>query len=204
MFCGTKVFVENDDRLNAMLFSARGAEVVHSPVKASLIVFSGGVDVNPKLYGEERDSFTSSPNTARDANCVQLWKFAKKNGVPVVGICRGAQFLSVMLGGKLIQHIPGHSAVTFHDARKQDGPPESWGINSYHHQGILNHEGISAIHSYKNIPWGRVGVEEFEWIETFTCKSHPMFCVQWHPEFYAWARCQEYFLNEVQKLTKRG
>jgi len=72
-----------------------------------LLVFTGGADVSPKYYGEEKGSKTScSPK--RDELCMNIYKLL--DYVPKLGICRGAQFLTVAVGGKLIQHVEGHTS----------------------------------------------------------------------------------------------
>lgn len=71
-----------------------------------LLVFTGGADVNPQLYGE-----TSLPRTnmdsGRDKQDIEAWK--KWGKVPKVGICRGGQFLNVMSGGAMWQDVNNHT-----------------------------------------------------------------------------------------------
>jgi GMP synthase-like glutamine amidotransferase len=87
-----------------------------STVKSSipdLILFTGGEDVNPIYYNENTNSKTNY-NSDRD-------KFEKSNlfekykNIPKLGICRGAQFLTVMSGGKLIQHVENHGISGTHE-----------------------------------------------------------------------------------------
>lgn len=73
------------------------------------VVFTGGSDVNPKLYGEVSHPRTSFI-TARDEIESKFYKEAVRTGIPVIGICRGAQFLTVMNNGKLYQHVTGHTS----------------------------------------------------------------------------------------------
>ncbi|HRP36180.1 MAG TPA: gamma-glutamyl-gamma-aminobutyrate hydrolase family protein [Candidatus Dojkabacteria bacterium] len=71
-----------------------------------LIVFTGGADVDPSMYGEEKLPETSS-NIERDNREKKI--FDEFKNVPKVGICRGGQFLNVMSGGKMWQHVNNHS-----------------------------------------------------------------------------------------------
>src|SRR3990167_7491962 len=72
--------------------------------KVDLIVFTGGEDINPALYNEKPDG-TSWWDDERDRDEINWFNYAKNNRVPMVGICRGLQFLNVMSGGKLIQNL---------------------------------------------------------------------------------------------------
>lgn len=71
-----------------------------------LILFTGGDDVNPALYNEKVGSFTFI-NEKRDEKESNI--FHKFEDTPKLGICRGGQFLTVMAGGKLIQHVENHN-----------------------------------------------------------------------------------------------
>lgn len=78
-------------------------------------VLWGGVDINPELYGEERGTYTQTPNVKRDT--LEFWQTRQhiREGNPIIGICRGAQLLCVLNGGKLYQHseptIQSHAIV---------------------------------------------------------------------------------------------
>lgn len=75
---------------------------------AGVAVFPGGADINPKLYGEEPLQYTFFREEA-DNNDLALWdKVKNNNDIFKVGICRGGQFLNVMNGGKLWQHVDNH------------------------------------------------------------------------------------------------
>ena len=76
----------------------------------SLIVFTGGEDVTPSFYGENVGKHTFT-NTMRDQNEFDIFHTIFY-GTPKLGICRGAQFLTVAAGGKLIQHVEGHRNTT--------------------------------------------------------------------------------------------
>jgi len=94
-------------------------------------LFTGGADVNPGLYGEERGYYTRT-NPNRDMLDLQKFQEAKNNKLPIVGICRGSQFITVMAGGKLIQHVTGHAIGGTHEIETFDGK-KLW-ITSTHHQ----------------------------------------------------------------------
>jgi putative glutamine amidotransferase len=71
------------------------------------VLFSGGRDVAPALYGEARHPATEVPsNAARDAFEVALIRLTRERGIPTFGICRGLQLANVAFGGTLVQDLP--------------------------------------------------------------------------------------------------
>lgn len=76
------------------------------------LVLSGGADIDPERYGEIPLATTDQPRRDRDAFEIALFREAQRAGIPILGICRGAQLINVALGGSLIQHVPdvvGHT-----------------------------------------------------------------------------------------------
>jgi putative glutamine amidotransferase len=74
------------------------------------LLLSGGSDVNPKHYGQQRLRHSDTPDDLRDELEMRLLREALAARLPVLGICRGMQLLNVFRGGTLIQHLPS-SAV---------------------------------------------------------------------------------------------
>jgi putative glutamine amidotransferase len=116
------------------------------------VIFTGGSDVGPALYGEQPHP-TSNVKPERDAAELLLMRAAIAADLPVLGICRGMQLLTVVYGGRLHQHLPdvlGHdnhrptSGPKFgeHPVRLSPGSAchrvlgESAMVNSFHHQGV--------------------------------------------------------------------
>lgn len=79
-----------------------------------LIVFTGGEDVSPTLYGKpfDMDSLDFSDmyvyNANRDVSDYLLMRYALDNDIPVLGICRGMQMLAIATGYCLIEDIPSY------------------------------------------------------------------------------------------------
>lgn len=103
--------------------------ILHNPEQVALVVFTGGHDVWPELYGENVRPGTHF-SIQRDYYEGNVFEHVLKNKIPMVGICRGSQFLCVKSGGKLVQDIQGHGR--FHTIRTNDGRLIK--CNSSHHQ----------------------------------------------------------------------
>src|SRR5690242_20591772 len=72
------------------------------------LLLTGGTDLNPKLYHQDRDQAGEEPDDARDALELGLLGEALKRDLPVLAICRGMQLFNVAHGGTLRQHVEGH------------------------------------------------------------------------------------------------
>jgi gamma-glutamyl-gamma-aminobutyrate hydrolase PuuD len=96
-----------------------------------LLLFSGGTDVDPNLY-QHRNVASSPPDKVRDARETLFYKVARQMSIPMVGVCRGSQFLCVMNGGWLVQDVDNHANGENHDVFLHDGSIIN--TNSTHHQ----------------------------------------------------------------------
>ena len=116
------------------------------------IVFSGGSDLAPDLYGQEPHVETTGVVPERDGAELALLNAALDRDLPVLAICRGSQILNVVRGGDLIQHLPdevGHSnhketpgVFAEHPVAIEPGTQlagvlgDRAEIKSHHHQGL--------------------------------------------------------------------
>ena len=81
------------------------------------LIITGGRDVDPASYGQRPHPATDEPDAAnreRDALEFALVDGAIRRGLPLLGICRGAQVINVALGGTLHQHLPDVIGHTHH------------------------------------------------------------------------------------------
>jgi putative glutamine amidotransferase len=180
---------------------ARVLEVSQSPRalvnELDGLLLTGGGDVDPAFYGEERHPNVYDAEPGRDEFEIDLARRAMDADLPMLAICRGAQVLNVASGGSLVQDIP--SAVTTDLTHSIDvpkdviahcvtvtkgsrlaaalGPAVDSGslcrVNSRHHQSV-GRLGRTLIAS-ATAPDGVVEAVESE---------AARFCVgvQWHPE----------------------
>src|SRR5687768_17684552 len=73
------------------------------------VCLSGGPDLDPEAYGAcDRHAELGPTEPSLDAFELALARAALERGMPLLGICRGAQALNVACGGTLHQHLPGH------------------------------------------------------------------------------------------------
>ena len=116
------------------------------------LLLTGGVDIDPALYGEPPHPMTEEVNRARDEFELNLLRQAMDAGLPVLAVCRGHQLLNVCLGGSLLQHVEGGAHVSyesqpisssFHEIQIDAGSrlrdiyrTERLLVNSRHHQAI--------------------------------------------------------------------
>jgi putative glutamine amidotransferase len=111
---------------------------------ADLICFGGGEDVHPELYGcKNVASGVGHQPSRRDLIERIAFKFAVDNGIPMFGICRGAQLLCALSGGKLVQDVQGHGGMHTITTNRGEYMP----MTSTHHQmmypGGTKHELIA-------------------------------------------------------------
>lgn len=94
-------------------------DVVHDPKRyydvnlmksCDFLMLTGGADINPKYYGHEKNPKTQHPMDARDEAERRLLDEAILADIPILGICRGAQWLGIAAGATLIQHVTGHDS----------------------------------------------------------------------------------------------
>jgi putative glutamine amidotransferase len=116
------------------------------------LIFSGGSDLDPELYGQEAHAETSGIVRNRDTAELALLEAALERDMPVLAICRGSQVLNVARGGDLVQHLPDvvgdekhkHTPGTFaeHDVAVENGSRlasvlgDRAPVKSHHHQGF--------------------------------------------------------------------
>ncbi len=70
------------------------------------VVLAGGADIGAARYGALPHPRAGAPRADRDETELAVLARALELGLPVLGVCRGAQLLNVALGGSLAQHLP--------------------------------------------------------------------------------------------------
>ena len=160
-------------------------------------LFTGGQDVTPSFYGSERLAVCGQTSPERDEMEAVLLSEALAADKPVLGICRGIQFINAALGGKLYQDLPSEhpSEINHHQSPPYDVPAHQdlilkdtplysvledllqdgkIQVNSYHHSAVkkLSPKLCAMALSTDGIA------------EAVYCPAHTfLWAVQWHPEF---------------------
>lgn len=108
--------------------------------KVSAIVIWGGTDISPALYNEPKTLNNYGPINPSDRDLFEwmLMKEALEKKKPIIGVCRGAQMLCALAGGKLAQDIQGHNCGQ-HQITTYDG--NEFSVTSAHHQ-MMYHSDI--------------------------------------------------------------
>ncbi len=122
-------------------------QIVKTIEEADLVLFEGGEDISPEVYGQKAHKLTT-PSKSRDAVEVLMYDKAVELKKPILGICRGAQLIAAKQPlGMLVQHQPNpystHSIKTF-DGRELT-------ISSSHHQAMFPFN--MPKNDYKIIGW---------------------------------------------------
>ena len=154
------------------------------------IVFPGSMQgVNPKLWGAESQENCELNDELDRRQGVFLEKAIEKR-IPVLGICRGMQYINVHLGGMLNQKIPSwqiHRITkpeSYHQMHPMEGTfmerlfGEETEINTRHYWAVENlGKGL-----YLTALWHNPDSREEQVIEGYAHKDYPIIGVQWHPE----------------------
>jgi putative glutamine amidotransferase len=136
---------------------AAGAEPVEVPPgtpdlpPVDGLLLPGGWDVDPALYGEQKDEKVGPIDPELDQTELRMFRQARQKDLPVLGICRGQQVINVAMGGSLVQHLEDHDVREHgrsHLAHTIEVDPESElgqaalehkiRVNSFHHQAVKN------------------------------------------------------------------
>ena len=172
---------EDENTLNTLLEKIDG------------LLLTGGHDVSPSLYGEERLDVCAETCPERDNMEKYIAIAAIKADKPILGICRGLQLLNALLGGTLYQDLPTQFPSDIchrqkppydkpaHRVSLEEGTPlytlfgkASLNVNSCHHQGIKD-----LAPRLKAMAFAPDGLTE----AVYMPDKKFVWAVQWHPEF---------------------
>ncbi len=153
------------------------------------LVLTGGVDVDPAYFHEERHPRTQEADPVRDEVEFSLLREAIARDLPILAICRGLQVVNVALGGSLLQHIEDWSHYPLRDELRTSARhfvsvsgalAELFGgdrveVNSRHHQAVTPERLAAGLEV--------VSMSDDGYVEGFVDPSKRwLVAVQWHPE----------------------
>ncbi len=154
-----------DNGGNAVEITINDPEIVIQEKLHTLdgVLIPGGLDVHPSRYNENEYEKLEAVDKELDALEFTVLEYARKNKLPVLGICRGCQILNVFYGGSLYQDIPTqfesdktiqhrdqldlvlytHSVACYHEVNLSNISilhdildRDSLEVNTYHHQAV--------------------------------------------------------------------
>ncbi|MBR5521522.1 MAG: gamma-glutamyl-gamma-aminobutyrate hydrolase family protein [Oscillospiraceae bacterium] len=160
------------------------------------LFMTGGADIDPARYGEEKMDCCGTIEYDRDASDIALLKAALKYKKPVLCVCRGSQIANVYFGGTLYQDIPTqapselkHSVYVYPDFKQENthkinvvensplhklcGELE-FGVNSLHHQAVK-----TLAPGLVPMAWATDGILESWYLDS---EEQWIRAYQWHPE----------------------
>lgn len=155
------------------------------------LIIPGGPDADPTFFGEEPSLHIGATNYKRDVFEAELFQAFYKAGKPIFGICRGCQFINIMMGGNVYQDLASENPDAYirhsqgangcyptHHVTIEKGSllyaslGEKAYVNSRHHQGIKKvGEGLKVTAKAAD------GV-----VEAIESADGQIVAVQWHPE----------------------
>jgi len=208
------VYVVGGDRSYVTLASQIG-DISTDYDDADIIMFTGGQDVSPELYGEVKLERTIN-NRARDREEVSIFERLsarkdKKRGF--IGICRGGQLLNVLNGGRLWQHVENHGR----DHAVVD--VDTGGIykcSSTHHQQFrlpvpehavpfkvlavaLEMDAVTRRTKTPKFTAAEDTAHDQQDLEAVYYPKTNSLCFQPHPEYFGFPQCEDLFLKYVRQ-----
>lgn len=200
-----RVYVVGGGHQYIKMFFDAGFKGTRSIEDADIICFTGGEDVDPSLYNEKPIPGTRF-NTNRDKFEAGIYGEALGRKKPMIGICRGSQFLNVMNGGKLWQDVNNH-CVRGHPVVDVRTGEIKYDMTSTHHQQMI------PAHDAEIIAVAELSTEkknegtilnrpkpESDDMEVLWYPGSLSLCFQPHPEFQHGA-CRNYFLDLVDEYV---
>jgi hypothetical protein len=188
------------------MFMSAGWELVSDIREADMVQFTGGEDVTPSLYGEAKHQYTGN-SFERDLYEAGYFAIAQRMGIPMSGICRGGQFLNVMSGGRMYQHVSAHA--TGHNHGLVDiTTGRTVSVSSTHHQmmrigapGILLAEAnLGGFKEYVDTAGYVQRAGNGPDIEVIYYDNTKALCFQPHPEFFsAEDECFQYYFELIER-----
>lgn len=198
-----RVFVVGGGFQYSKMFFDAGMRGARSVEDSDIICFTGGEDVDPSLYGEKAIEGVYF-NVARDAYEAYIYGECLALQKPMIGICRGSQFLNVMNNGKLWQdvnnHLGNHAVIDLRSGEVKHN------MTSTHHQQMIPGKDALLLAAAelctRKENGGEVltrGKPELDDMEAIWYPDSLSLCFQPHPEFNH-GECRNYFLDLVDEF----
>lgn len=179
----------------------------HDKERFQGIIIGGGSDIDAGLYGGENPD-RNRIDSERDIFESEMIRHALDTDLPILGICRGAQLINVVLGGSLFPDIrpmrrrtsnrrtplPRKTAIAESDGVLPDAMNcEKWRINSLHYQAI-DRLGEGLLVTARDLD---------SFVQSIESTSHRWLVgVQWHPEYLIYMKSQRRIFGHLVKRAR--
>lgn len=205
-----KVFIQEPWGSGARrLFASSGFPLVATPEECDIIVFNGGEDLNPKLYGQEviKGCYVSYTD---ERDKVELAGYERAKDKFKFGICRGGQLLNVLNGGTLWQDVTDHNHA--HHMLDIESGKSVWTSSVHHQQFILGPNAITvATCEVAQSKVGIIGGGVYKWsrdydtqdfatdVEVAFYEKDRALCIQGHPEYGGYGEMTDYCFDLIKR-----
>ena len=179
-----------DRNVTELLLQTHKFEKVETAEEAEFILWTGGGDINPNLYGCKPIDDRSGFNDTRDKREVAEFE-SRKSTQKFLGICRGFQMLNIVHGGQLYQHCNNHTGGDHevHYVHRDTGERTTFITNTVHHQMIIPASGVRVVGRAEKATYVQYKTAEKQPIRTDALDPEMAwfgpngYGVQFHPEW---------------------
>lgn len=203
-----QVYIVGGNSQYSEMYRLRGWVETDTMDKADLVQFCGGADVHPSFYGEDTHP-QSMCDKSRDEVEAFIFSSALLKNIPMAGICRGGQFLNVMSGGSMFQHVNNHGLYGTHKVKDEE-TGEVYSCTSTHHQMMcpLKESLVVALaypklSTYKEYVSDGCIVHQDHHMEDYEVVYYldtNCLCFQPHPEFDGVSECTDYYFSLIERF----
>lgn len=185
----TRLFVSYQEQL-----AQSGADVLlASPYSDPEFLFevsqgwmiTGGDDIPGEVFGEDTHSKSMPMHSKRLQMEQELWSLFSESSKPVLGICFGCQFLNVVNGGTLYQHLPDvvgherHKLGTMCITVREDSKLAQLGLIGSFEVAVAHHQGVNRVADH----WQVAAYDSDGIVQAIEENSQRWrYGIQWHPE----------------------
>ena len=182
-----------------------------SPETADVVIFAGGPDIDPMLYGvpDEMCHTSVELDHRRDIEDLELYRLCYDKGIPMFGICRGAQLLGAMNGADLYQDVDGHQGA--HPMYDRIGKKVIQSVSSVHHQMVIDTKniGMEVLGTSRKSTKRHLNRTDYEEgvatdVEAFFFRDSCSIGVQGHPEYRNYTEYTIWCLNLLDKFINEN